>query len=176
MKQLYSSLVVVLLYVNLCIAQTGGKRIKGPIEVAGYQLNTGDTLTLGIGTGPLGSFKYIYSPSNFMLSRPQQFMPSQFNGKRFPIYELLREVDKAKNETIWIVLRPVSTHYDIDFKSAIAAGELVAINGKPIGDAPKQGATLTSSVADELLKLKSLLDAGAITKDEYEQQKKKLLN
>lgn len=33
-----------------------------------------------------------------------------------------------------------------------------------------------SSVADELLKFKSLLDAGAITEDEYNIQKAKLLN
>lgn len=32
------------------------------------------------------------------------------------------------------------------------------------------------SAADELLKFKSLLDAGAITEDEYNAQKKKLLN
>ncbi len=32
------------------------------------------------------------------------------------------------------------------------------------------------SVADELLKFKSLLDAGAITEDEYNAQKAKLLN
>lgn len=32
------------------------------------------------------------------------------------------------------------------------------------------------STADELLKFKSLLDAGAITEDEYNAQKKKLLN
>ena len=34
----------------------------------------------------------------------------------------------------------------------------------------------TQSTADELLKFKSLLDAGAITEDEYNAQKKKLLN
>ncbi|MBD2755082.1 SHOCT domain-containing protein [Spirosoma sp. BT704] len=32
------------------------------------------------------------------------------------------------------------------------------------------------SVADELLKLKQLLDAGALTQDEFNQQKKKLLS
>jgi hypothetical protein len=31
-------------------------------------------------------------------------------------------------------------------------------------------------VADEIEKLKKLLDSGAITKDEYESQKKKLLD
>ncbi len=32
------------------------------------------------------------------------------------------------------------------------------------------------SVADEIKKLKGLLDSGAITKEEYDAQKKKLLN
>lgn len=35
---------------------------------------------------------------------------------------------------------------------------------------------VTQSVADELLKFKSLLDAGAITEDEYNVQKTRLLN
>jgi hypothetical protein len=39
----------------------------------------------------------------------------------------------------------------------------------------QQGAA-TTGVADELLKLKKLLDSGGITQAEYNAQKKKLLN
>ena len=35
---------------------------------------------------------------------------------------------------------------------------------------------VTTSVADELLKYKQLLDAGAITQEEFDAQKQKLLN
>lgn len=41
---------------------------------------------------------------------------------------------------------------------------------------PAQTATSTSSAADEIAKYKSLLDAGAITQEEYDAKKKELLN
>jgi hypothetical protein len=37
------------------------------------------------------------------------------------------------------------------------------------------GATQTTSVADEILKLKNLMESGIITEEEFEAQKKKLL-
>jgi hypothetical protein len=56
---------------------------------------------------------------------------------------------------------------DIWIEDAIAACEV-----QPCAN--QKGGT-TVSVADELIKLKKLLDEGAITKSEYDTQKKKLL-
>ncbi|MBD2705507.1 SHOCT domain-containing protein [Spirosoma sp. BT702] len=65
----------------------------------------------------------------------------------------------------------------IEIIPAIEFGEVTAINDEPVGPVKQESKpATTASVADELLKLKQLLDAGAITKDEYESQKKKLLN
>lgn len=47
---------------------------------------------------------------------------------------------------------------------------------EPSGVESKTEPVPVQSVADELLKFKSLLDAGAITEDEYNTQKAKLLN
>jgi hypothetical protein len=59
--------------------------------------------------------------------------------------------------------------YSVDFTNAVKANEMVyATNEKvvvPIG----------LSTADELKKWKDLLDSGAITKEEYEVKKKKIL-
>ncbi len=43
-------------------------------------------------------------------------------------------------------------------------------------DTEQVQAVPSGSVADELLKFKNLLDAGAITEDEYNAQKSRLLN
>ena len=60
------------------------------------------------------------------------------------------------------------TKGDFDFDIPIA--DITDIEGNVAQSVPVQ------SVADELLKFKSLLDAGAITEDEYNAQKAKLLN
>jgi len=59
---------------------------------------------------------------------------------------------------------------DIWIEEAIASCEVT-----PCNDSKSNGASPQFSVADELTKLKKLLDDGAITKKEYEAQKKKLL-
>lgn len=67
------------------------------------------------------------------------------------------------------------------YKQAIEFGRDIIAEFKAIIDGNKtQGQTVTqvvenNSVADELMKFKQLLDAGAITQDEFEEQKKRLL-
>jgi hypothetical protein len=72
-------------------------------------------------------------------------------------------------------------NYWIELDQAIEAGEIVVpepyaakldINKK---NAPVVIQQNSVSVADEIKKLKSLFDSGVLTKEEYETQKKKLL-
>ena len=65
-------------------------------------------------------------------------------------------------------------NYEVDLEDAIAVGEIVGAN---IASTPTIAAApaATSSPADELKKLKELLDAGAITQQEYDSTKKKIL-
>ena len=67
-----------------------------------------------------------------------------------------------------------ASRYECDVESAIIAGEIVV----PDEFKPKTNTTQTPAVsaADELIKLKKLLDAGAITQEEYDAAKKKLLD
>ena len=52
----------------------------------------------------------------------------------------------------------------------------IAFNNALRSESIHNHSNVSGSVADELLKFKSLLDTGAITEDEYEEQKSKLLN
>ena len=68
------------------------------------------------------------------------------------------------------------------YKQAIEVARDLLAEFKAIIDSNKtQGQTVThivenNSVADELMKFKQLLDAGAITQDEFEKQKRRILN
>jgi len=59
---------------------------------------------------------------------------------------------------------------DIWIEQAILSCEVTPCADQKTGTAPQ------FSIADELLKLKKLLDAGGITQAEYDAQKKKLLS
>ncbi|MES1225758.1 MAG: SHOCT domain-containing protein, partial [Bacteroidota bacterium] len=63
------------------------------------------------------------------------------------------------------------TTFEINFDGAIASGELIV----PDGFKSKITGSNSASVADEITKLKKLLDDGTITKEEFEAAKKKLL-
>jgi hypothetical protein len=69
-------------------------------------------------------------------------------------------------------------NWGIDLESAIKYGEITRINNTNFNTSKASTVTIIQnkgSVADELKKLKELLDAGAITKAEFEDQKKKIL-
>jgi hypothetical protein len=64
----------------------------------------------------------------------------------------------------------------MDVENAITFGELIV----PVEFRPKKESVVVevkqqTSVADELKKLKALLDDGTLTQEEYDAQKKKLL-
>ena len=76
-----------------------------------------------------------------------------------------------------------SKRYYIDYENAVNSGELIYQGKQPINKNSTtvevkliQNKNESTSVADELAKLKKLFDAGAITKEEYDVAKKKLLD
>jgi Short C-terminal domain len=77
-----------------------------------------------------------------------------------------------------IKLRNTLVNYEIDVENALISNELVLPEQfkKAKNDVPKQVIVSQQiSIADELIKLKKLLDDGVLTKEEFESQKKKVL-
>jgi hypothetical protein len=72
------------------------------------------------------------------------------------------------------------SRYVIDIENAIEAKELDVPKEYAIAEKKPEAPSVTVkqeiSVADELTKLKKLYDDGVLTKEEYEAQKKKLLD
>lgn len=103
----------------------------------------------------------------------RRYAGTNFSGKTVKVKSLIAY---GRKKTGYTVVAKVGVgemvNYWIEIENAIEGGELVP----PASYARKNiSSSAGGSVADELKKLKELLDAGAITQDEYDSQKKKLL-
>lgn len=152
-----------------------GQNLKEYKAANGKTYHVGDTLKIGMGSNPEGNFKYIQVT-------PPPFFPPRPNGngmsarKDFSMSTaVIRKIKTASQMTgsdkvVFTVKAGGIGTYDVWIAEAVAACEVTPCAGS------NTNASAGSSVADELLKLKKLLDAGAITQAEYNAQKKKLLS
>ena len=147
---------------------------------SGYKIVNGQDIKLGTGSLPYGDFKYISISSTSWLtagSTNQEPVGRKWNGHLFKVKKVRKEGTKKRGFTFYLVLGGGNiVNYECDIESAIATGEIVV----PEEYRLKQKAVVVEikqpiSVADELTKLKKLYDDGVLTKEEYEAQKKKLL-
>jgi len=139
----------------------------------GITYHPGDTIKVALGSMPDGNSKYIQI--NQLLPGPPDPRRSNsmnarkdMSGSGYVIKKIqtVRQMGGGDKTVITIRTGGLPT-CDIWIEEAIAACEVTPCNN------PKS--IPASSVADEILKLKKLLDAGAITQAEYDAQKKKLL-
>jgi len=139
----------------------------------GITYHPGDTIKVGLGSMPDGNFKYMQI--NQLLPGPPDPRRSNsmtarkdMSGSGYVIKKIqtVRQMGGGEKTVITIRTGGLPT-CDIWIEEAIATCEVTPCNN------PKSAPA--SSIADEILKLKKLLDAGAITQAEYDAQKKKLL-
>ena len=139
----------------------------------GITYHPGDTIKVGLGSMPDGNFKYIQI--NQLLPGPPDPRRSNslsarkdMSGSGYVIKKIQNVRQMAGGEKTVITVRTGGLPTcDIWIEEAIAACEVTPCNNSKSAPA--------NSVADEILKLKKLLDAGAINQAEYDAQKKKLL-
>jgi len=153
----------------------------------GWTLKEGDIITLGKGTMPNRTFAFIYqspvgwtSMSTMDMQISKNYLRSNLAGKTAKIKDIMPIGSRKPGYTIIAKIGlGEMVNYWVEIDNALDAGEIVP--PKEFADKmPKNAPAHTvivnqGSVADELKKLKELLDAGAITQDEYETQKKKIL-
>jgi hypothetical protein len=141
----------------------------------GKTYKVGDTVKVGLGSMPDGNFKYVYI--NQLLPTPPDPRRSNnmnahkdMSGSGYVIKRIVNAKQPSGSGKVIFTIRTGGIPTcDIWIEEAIASCEVT-----PCGS--KGGANPQFSVADELLKLKKLLDSGAITQAEYDAQKKKLLS
>jgi hypothetical protein len=169
MKNLFAAVLLLMPFIGL------SQDMKEYKAGNGKTYHVGDTVKIGLGSTPEGAFKYV------QVSQPG-FLPPRRNSndmnarkdaaKSNAVIKRIKtgsRLTDAGNKIIFVVKTGGIMNYDVWIEEAIASCEVTpcasatGINSAPVG------------VADELLKLKKLLDAGGITKEEYDAQKKKLL-
>jgi len=158
MKKLF--LVALVIFSGAGYAQ----KIKEYKAYNGFTYHIKDTVRLGKGSGADGWFVYVLASSLNTSDAQRDWLKRKFtNG-----YVILKSIDRDRfSRYKFIVGGGALYNFHINIDEAIQAGEVTLNTNK---------APINLTMADELLKLKSLLDAGALTRTEYDEQKKKLLN
>jgi len=165
-----------LIFTSLLLAPVAAfsQKLKEYHASNGITYHPGDTIKVGLGSMPDGNFKYIQI--NQLLPGPPDPRRSNsmtarkdMSGSGYVIKKIqnVRQMGGGEKTVITVRTGGLPT-CDIWIEEAIAVCEVTPCNNQK-SSAP------VASVADELLKLKKLLDAGGITQAEYDNQKKKLL-
>jgi hypothetical protein len=164
----------------------------------GWRIHERDTLKLGIGGMPNHMYAFIYrSPVNALKllssSNNSGYHETSDDGYN-KVYLKSDQAKQAIVKSIFIqgtkrggysVMAKVGvgdmSNYWIELDNAVQASEIVAPGTLGLKQKNNNIASATTQTAvvsdkfDQLKKLKDLLDSGAISKDEYAEQKKKLL-
>jgi Short C-terminal domain len=149
-------------------------------------IRPGSTIKCGRGTLPNGSFKYLHTSSTSwvaMMSATQADptagvtpLSKSYGGLNLQVKSVKKLGNKKRGcRYVLKVGGGNIVNYDVEIEDAIAVGEVVGPNVSASPAVASSSAPSQESPADELKKLKSLLDAGAITQQEYDSTKKKIL-
>lgn len=154
-------------------SQIPGKKIEGPIKTKyGFLIQEGDTIIIGTGTNPNGDFKYIYMPTNGFAGNQESSLPKMYSGASIQIKFFKKLSGPKFGEKFFTVFNMGGFNQVIEFEQAYESGEIIY----PKNPLKNKSSINTSSISDELIKLKKLLDNGVLTQAEFDAQKKKILN
>lgn len=160
-----------LLLTNECLAQRQDL-YNAP---NGISYHEGDTVKIGRGSGLNGSFVYLtfggwvqYTDPNLAQSGN---VSSAISGFGVVIKKIRRTTLKGVSKVYFTVGAGNISNYYLDIDGAIASCEVV-----PCKNAAEATQPAKPDKLDQLKKLKELLDTGAITQEEFDTEKKKILN
>jgi len=165
------SFALICLALNGRAQSTPGKSIQGYTTKLGTPIHVGDTLLFGPGQRENGGYKYAEIPPNILITTGMSLPASYVNKKAIVLAIKEQTANRAINKNVVVVFKAGVYNARLNADAAEEAGEIITVN------TPKQKAPgASASIADELIKLKSLLDSGVITQAEFDSQKAKLLN
>lgn len=134
----------------------------------GITYKEGDTITMGRGSGSQGSFVY-YQMGGWAAGMGDNSLPAIHSSTNVTV----RKIRKAKMkgiEKVWFAVRGGNiTDYNLFIEDAIATCEIKDCISEELHN-PK------ADKFDQLKKLKELFDNGTLSEEEYQSEKKKLLD
>jgi hypothetical protein len=170
MNKLLLAVLLLGLSLSANAQQTLGKSIPEYTTKLGTTIHVGDTLRFGRGQREDGGFKYAIIPPNILTAEGSP-LPVSWSNKKAVVKDIKDLTSKkGLNRIILVVFKAGVYNARLDADAAEDSGELVTKFNQ------KKATPTSGGVADELIKLKSLLDAGTITQAEFDAQKAKLLN
>lgn len=129
----------------------------------------GDSIALGRGSGLQGTFVYL-KMAGWMAGTDVQ-IGSAYAGLNVIIKKLKVQKFKGASKMYFVVGGGNITNYTLEIEEAIASCEVKDCNAtKTVSSAP------APDKFDQLKKLKDLLANGTLNQEEFEAEKKKLLN
>lgn len=168
-------LAIILFSPLLCLGQENekGKLSGDTLSLKnGAKFYVGQKMKIGFGAGANKNFEFIYL-SPWSIAGPQK-LGSAWANHEMLIKSFKFEGTKKTGKSFYIVLGGGNlSPYWCEIASAMETGEVVVAG---VNDRQTlAGPAATTSPADELKKLKDLYDSGALTKDEYDSAKKKVI-
>lgn len=171
MKRILITILILTPFLTKAQGLFGGSTVTEYKASNGVTYKIGDTVRLGRGTKPDGSFLYLEDHGPIPNPRGVRSLPKEF-ANAAAILKNIRKIKVNGVDKYMFSVNPGGPmRYTVFVDDAIDACEI-----KPCKTSDSAKPATTGSVADEIKKLKGLLDSGAITKEEYDAQKKKLLN
>ncbi|WPV66325.1 SHOCT domain-containing protein [Chitinophaga sp. LS1] len=147
-----------------------GNRTTGILHMSQYDwFKEGGKLKLGTGSAPSGDFQFIYHTLGKLP------LHGQDSNKIVKISTIKAQGTPKKGLRWFMVINGEGLEdYIVEVANALGSGEIASNDPSIIKKL--QTANKPFSIADEIKKFKDLLDQGVITQEEFDQQKKKLLN
>jgi hypothetical protein len=185
-------LPILLLIPFYCASQSDSSESKlvgdTLITQCGYKVIDDQKIKIGKGSMPDGDFRFIRRNSgslfNYYSTKGYQGLANQANalprgdaGFEYKVVRIEKRGTKKHGFVYYPIINVGMIRFEVDIDNAIEAGEIYVPEEfrpkpKPLVVEVKQ----SISVADEIAKLKKLYDDGVLTKEEFEAQKKKLLD
>ena len=153
----------------------------------GYKIIKGQDIKMGVGSMPDGDFKFIRRSSASLfayssmtgyqgLANQANALPRNQSGLKYSVKKIEKKGNEKKGYVYYAKISLSLIGYEIDVENAIAAGEISIPNEfKSKKEQQVVEVKQQLSVGDELIKLKKIMDDGILTKEEFDIQKKKIL-
>lgn len=151
---------------------------------SGFKVVVGQSLKIGVGSTPSGTFKYIRNNANSLFNYTSNTsnnadnansLPRNMSGMSLKIKRIDIRGTKKMGYVYYPILKQSMFAYECDIKNAILSNEIEVPEEFKPKVKPSVVVIQKASAADEIVKYKKLLDDGVINKEEFEAKKKKLL-